>query len=103
VSLDHLCRPLVALLADGQQGDPRPGDAQHRLREGGAEEGELDEVDRASLGVGSHVKQQGGRPRPARNRELHGERRAPHALQAPKREQRRGHRRARGSRARHRV
>ena len=77
-----------------------PLDAEHRLAEGGAEEGELDEVLGAHLDVGADVEEEHGL---AGDRQLHGERRALHAPQAAQAEGRRRHRRPGRAGADHRV
>ena len=65
-------------------------DAEHRLAEGGAEEGELDQVLGAHVDVGADVEEE---DRLARHRELHREGRPLHALQAAQAEGGRRHRR----------
>ena len=64
--------PLLRLLADGEKGDVRVGDAQDLLGEDGAHMPELDEVLRASVGIRARVDQHG---RAADGRERHGDRR----------------------------
>ena len=98
VGLDDLGRALLGLLADREQRDPRLGHAEHGAGKRGAEERELDQVDRAGLGVRPHVQQQGGRPGAAGDDHLYGQRRAAHSLHPSEREQGRGHRRPRRAR-----
>ena len=90
VGLDDLLAALAGLLADREQADPRALDPEHRLAEGGAEEGELDQVLGADLDVGADVEEE---HRLAGDRQLHGERRPLHALEPPQPEGRRRHRR----------
>ena len=77
-----------------------PFDPQHRLAEGGAEEGELDEVLGADLDVGADVEKE---HRLARDRQLDGERRALNALQPAQAEGGGGHRRPGRAGAGHRA
>ena len=80
---DHVGGALARFLADAEQPDPRSLDAEHRFAEGGAEEGELDQVLRADDDVGTDIEKE---DRLARHRHPHGERRSLHPVQAPKAE-----------------
>ena len=55
------CGALLRLLADREQRHPRALDPEHRVAEGRAQVGELDQVAGADLGVGADVEQQGRR------------------------------------------
>ena len=58
MGLDDLRPPLARLLADREQADRRLADLQHGGAEGGAEEGELDEVLGTDLDVGADVEEE---------------------------------------------
>ncbi len=87
---DHLLTPLAGLLADREQADARSLDPEHGRAEGGAEEGELDQVLSAHLDVGADVEKE---HLLAGNRQLHRQRRSLYALDPPQAEGGRSHRR----------
>src|SRR5680860_270888 len=86
----HLLPPLAPLLADREQADAGTLDAEHGGAEGGAEEGELDEVLGAHLDVGADVEEE---HRLAGDRQPHRQGRPLHAAQPAQSEGRRRHRR----------
>ena len=75
--IDDLLPPLSRLLADREEADPGPLDAEDGGAEGGAEEGELDQVLGADLDVGADVEEE---DRFAGDRQPHRQRRPLHAL-----------------------
>ncbi len=89
-------RPFFCSSPTESRADARRLHPQDGLGEGGAEEGELDQVLRAGLGVGAGVEED-ERLLAARDRDLHGERRPVNALDPLEREQRGGHGRPGGS------
>ena len=100
MGLDDLLAPLAGLLADREQADRRVLDLEHGGAEGGAEEGELDQVLGADLDVGADVEEE---HRFAGDRHLHRQGRALHALEPAQPEGRRRHRRPGRAAADHRV
>ena len=99
VRLDDLRPSLARLLADREQADRRLVHVLHRGGEGGAEEGELDQVLGADLDVGADVEEEHRFPR---RRDRHRERRPLHAFEALQAEGGGGHRRPGRAEADHR-
>ena len=93
-------RPLPASSPTVSRPTRRVLDLEHRGAEGGAEEGELDQVLGADLDVGADVEEE---DRFAGDRQLHREGRALHALEAAQAEGRGRHRRPGRAAADHRV
>ncbi len=91
---DHVLAPLLLLLADGEQRNPRALGAQNGGAEGRPEERELDQVLRAHVGVRAAVEEDQRRAVGAGHGDLHRERRPVDALGALESEEGGGHRRA---------